>query len=157
MKELLLAALLALSLTGACYAKTSESVSPDEGLKPHNGWIEADMSMENGVVSQTASYSMRTFRDYGLVPVLYCSSGGSHLGTYYIFYVNPYHDCLIVGETGLAPHGWVFQSTDLKPFEMTGNFIHYTDLEPHQDLYRKIIRVAKEEFAKYQEMAEKNS
>ena len=32
--------------------------------------------MNDGVVSEVARYSMRTFKDYGLVPVAYCSSRG---------------------------------------------------------------------------------
>lgn len=152
MKKLLLTALLALSLTGGCYARTTESVSAEEGLDPYHGFVVADMSMEDGVVSQTASYSMKIYRDYGLVPVAYCSSGGSRLGTYYTFFVNPYHDSLIVGNKGFAPHSAVFQSKDLVPFELSGKMISATDMLPHQDLYRKIIRVAKAEFEKYPAM-----
>lgn len=36
-----------------------------------------------------------------LLPLLYCSSGGSHLGTYY---VNPTNNSLNVGRMGLCPN-----------------------------------------------------
>ena len=39
-----------------------------------------------------------------------------------------------------------------KPFDKTGEFIRYTDMQVNQDLYRKIINVAKAEFNQYQQM-----
>lgn len=39
-----------------------------------------------------------------LLSLLYCSSGGSHLGTYYTYYVNPTNNSLNVGRMGLCPH-----------------------------------------------------
>ena len=95
---------------------------------------------------------MRIFKDYGLVPVAYCASGGSHLGTYYTFYVNPYHDSLIIGrEAGAASHANPF-AAESKSFSKSGVFVRYTDMQANQDLYRKIINVAKAEFIKYQQM-----
>jgi hypothetical protein len=137
--------------TSISFAKTTMSISTNEGYAPYNGWITADMSISNKIVTKNAAYSMKIFRDFGLIPVAYCSSGGSHLGTYYTFYVNPYNDCLIVGKTGLAAHSAIFDGA-LKPFSLTGNFIYYTDLSSHQDLHRKIIKIAKEEFIKYQDL-----
>ena len=134
MKKLLLALLAISTIAFSCHARTSEIVGKGEGYGPYNGWVVADMSMNDGVVSEIAAYSMRTFKDYGLVPVAYCSSGGSHLGTYYLFYVNPF-------------------AAKSKPFDKTGEFIRYTDMQVNQDLYRKIINVAKAEFDKYQQMA----
>lgn len=153
-QSLLAAALLTLSLAGSCQARTSESIAPNEGYGPYHGFVVADMSMENGVASSTASYSMRMFRDFGLVPVAYCSSGGSRIGSYYTFYVNPYHDCLIIGRGGHAGHGDVF-GADLRSFDRTGEVVHYTDLGQYQDFYRKVIKVAKAEFEKYQELVNK--
>ena len=143
------------SITNNTYAKTSMSINKTEGYVPYNGWIVADMSINNSIVTQTGAYSMKIFRDFGLIPVAYCASGGSHLGTYYTFYVNPYNDCLIVGKTGLVAHEAVFFSSNLKPFSDTGNFIYYTDMSTYQDLHRKIINIAKEEFIKYQETVNK--
>ena len=97
MKKLVLALLAISTIAFSCQARTSELVGKGEGYGPYNGWVVADMSMNDGVVSEVAAYSMRTFKDYGLVPVAYCASGGSHLGTYYLFYVNPYHDAVIIG------------------------------------------------------------
>ena len=152
MKKLLLALLAISTIAFSCQARTSEIVGKGEGYGPYNGWVVADMSMNDGVVSEVAAYSMRTFKDYGLVPVAYCASGGSHLGTYYMFYVNPYHDSLIIGrEAGVASHVNPF-AAKLKPFDKTGEFIRYTDMQVNQDLYRKIINVAKAEFNKYQQM-----
>ena len=91
MRKFLLMLLAIYITTFSCQARTSELAGKREGYGPHNGWVVADMSMNDGVVSEVVAYSMRTFKDYGLVPVAYCSSGGSHLGTYYLFYVNPYH------------------------------------------------------------------
>ena len=152
MKKLLLALLAISTIAFSCQARTSELVGKGEGYGPYNGWIVADMSINDGVVSEVAAYSMRTFKDYGLVPVAYCASGGSHLGTYYLFYVNPYHDAVIIGwEAGVASHVNPFAAKS-KPFDKTGEFIHYTDMQVNQDLYRKIINVAKAEFNKYQQM-----
>ena len=152
MKKLLLALLAISTIAFSCQARTSELVGKGEGYGPYNGWVVADMSMNDGVVSEVAAYSMRTFKDYGLVPVAYCASGGSHLGTYYLFYVNPYHDAVIIGwEAGVASHVNPFAAKS-KPFDKTGEFIRYTDMQVNQDLYRKIINVAKAEFNKYQQM-----
>ena len=152
MKKLLLALLAISTIAFSCQARTSELVGKGEGYGPYNGWIVADMSINDGVVSEVAAYSMRTFKDYGLVPVAYCASGGSHLGTYYLFYVNPYHDAVIIGwEAGVASHVNPFAAKS-KPFDKTGEFIRYTDMQVNQDLYRKIINVAKAEFNKYQQM-----
>ena len=152
MKKLLLALLAISTIAFSCQARTSELVGKGEGYGPYNGWVVADMSMNDGVVSEVAAYSMRTFKDYGLVPVAYCASGGSHLGTYYLFYVNPYHDAVIIGwEAGVASHVNPFAAKS-KPFDKTGEFIRYTDMQVNQDLYRKIINVAKAEFDKYQQM-----
>lgn len=152
MKKLVLALLAISTIAFSCQARTSELVGKGEGYGPYNGWVVADMSMNDGVVSEVAAYSMRTFKDYGLVPVAYCASGGSHLGTYYLFYVNPYHDAVIIGwEAGVASHVNPFAAKS-KPFDKTGEFIHYTDMQVNQDLYRKIINVAKAEFNKYQQM-----
>ncbi|WP_346660613.1 hypothetical protein [uncultured Veillonella sp.] len=107
--------------------------------------------MENVVVSSVASYSMRTFKDYGLVPVQYCSSGGSHLGSYYTYYVNPYNDCLIIGRAGMTSHSIIYDD-NLKSYSETSKFVRYTDMGEHQDLYRRIINIGKKEFAKYQNM-----
>ena len=152
MKKLVLALLAISTIAFSCQARTSELVGKGEGYGPYNGWVVADMSMNDGVVSEVAAYSMRTFKDYGLVPVAYCASGGSHLGTYYLFYVNPYHDAVIIGwEAGVASHVNPFAAKS-KPFDKTGEFIHYTDMQVKQDLYRKIINVAKAEFNKYQQI-----
>lgn len=152
MRKFLLALLVISIIAFSCQARTSELVGKGEGYGPYNGWVVADMSMNDGVVSEVASYSMRTFKDYGLVPVAYCASGGSHLGTYYTFYVNPYHDSLIIGrEAGVASHVNPFAAVS-KPFDKTGEFIRYTDMQDNQDLYRKIINVAKVEFNQYQQM-----
>ena len=152
MKKLVLALLAISTIAFSCQARTSELVGKGEGYGPYNGWVVADMSMNDGVVSEVAAYSMRTFKDYGLVPVAYCASGGSHLGTYYLFYVNPYHDAVIIGwEAGVASHVNPFAAKS-KPFDKTGEFIRYTDMQVNQDLYRKIINVAKAEFNKYQQM-----
>lgn len=152
MKKLLLALLAISTIAFSCHARTSEIVGKGEGYGPYNGWVVADMSMNDGVVSEVAAYSMRTFKDYGLIPVAYCASGGSHLGTYYMFYVNPYHDSLIIGrEAVVASHVNPFAAKS-KPFDKTGEFIRYTDMQVNQDLYRKIINVAKAEFDKYQQM-----
>ena len=152
MKKLVLALLAISTIAFSCQARTSELVGKGEGYGPYNGWVVADMSMNDGVVSEVAAYSMRTFKDYGLVPVAYCASGGSHLGTYYLFYVNPYHDAVIIGwEAGVASHVNPFAAKS-KPFDKTGEFIHYTDMHVNQDLYRKIINVAKAEFNKYQQI-----
>lgn len=91
----------------------------------------------------------------GLVPVAYCASGGSHMGTYYVFFVNPHTGYLMIDRTGLASHGMVFSSPDLKSFGKTGHIVNVTDMSPQQELYRKAIQVAKAEFAKYEAMIKK--
>lgn len=152
MRKFILVLLAVCIITFSCQARTSEIVSKGAGYGPYNGWVVADMSMNDGVVSEVAAYSMRIFKDSGLIPVAYCASGGSHLGTYYLFYVNPYHDTLIIGrEAGVASHVNPFAS-ESKPFDKTGEFVRYTDMRVNQDLYRKIINVAKAEFNKYQQM-----
>lgn len=151
MKKTVLLLLLAGTLSFNCQARTSESVHSGEGIGPYNGGIVADMSMESGVVSSIASYSMRTYKDYGLIPVAYCSSGGSHLGSYYTYYVNPYNDCLIIGRSGMTSHSTIYDD-NLKSYSETGKFIRYTDIGEHQDLYRRIIDIGKAEFIKYQNM-----
>ncbi|MDN0045437.1 hypothetical protein QVN49_00240 [Megasphaera hexanoica] len=138
-----------LMVSGICFARTSVTINKNEGYSPYNGWVMADMILENGLVSKNAAYSMRVFKDFGLIPVAYCSSGGSHLGSYVIFYVNPYNNCLIVGKGGMASHGDIY-SSDLNPFKYTGNFVYGTDLVEYKDLYRKVIDTAKQEFYKYQ-------
>lgn len=148
MKRLFLAGVLAFVLCNGVYARTTESVPADMGYDPYSGFITADMIMENGVISNTAAYSTQFFHDFGLVPVVYCSSAGSRFGTYYIFYVNPYQDCLIVGKTGFASHGHVFE-TQLKPFALTGKSKYAINFDKYRELYTKIIRVAKKEFYKY--------
>lgn len=80
MKKIILTILLAMVLTGSCNARTEIEVPAEEGFDPYFGFIVADMTMEDGVVSDTAAYSMRVFKDFGLVPVAYCNSGGSTLG-----------------------------------------------------------------------------
>lgn len=97
-KKVIAASLLALVIGGIAQAKTTESVPVGKGYDPYPGFIIADMSMENGVVSNDAAYSMRYFHNFGLIPVAYCSSAGSHFGTYYTFYVNPYNNCMIGGK-----------------------------------------------------------
>lgn len=153
MKRLFLAGVLAFVLCNGVYARTTESVPADMGYDPYSGFITADMIMENGVISNMAAYSTQFFHDFGLVPVVYCSSAGSRFGTYYIFYVNPYHDCLIVGKTGFASHGHVFE-TQLKPFALTGESKYAINFDKYRELYTKIIRVAKKEFYKYKNVEE---
>lgn len=151
MKKTVLLLLLAGTLSFNGQARTSEIVHSGDGIGPYNGWIVADMSMESGVVSSIASYSMRTYKDYGLIPVAYCSSGGSHLDSYYTYYVNPYNDCLIIGRSGMTSHSTIYDD-NLKSYSETGKFIRYTDIGEHQDLYRRIIDIGKAEFIKYQNM-----
>ena len=147
--------LLLLCICNISYAKTTTTINKNEGYFPYNGWIIADMSFNNNVITPDASYSMKIYNDFGLIPVGYCASGGSRLGTYVIFFVNPYNDCLIVGKVGSASHSSIFTSTDLKPFELTGSFVYYTDISTYQDFHRKIINTAKEEFANYQNLIKK--
>lgn len=155
MKKLLFVLLAISTIVFSCQARTSELVGKGAGYGSYNGWVVADMSINDGVVSEVAAYSMRTFKDNGLVPVAYCASGGSHLGTYYLFYINPYHDTLIVGrEAGVASHVNPFVA-ESKPFDKTGEFIRYTDMQSNQDLYRKIIDVDKTEFNQYQQALKK--
>ena len=66
MKKLLFALLAISTIAFSCQARTSELVGKGEGYGPYNGWVIADMSMNDGVVSEVAAYSMRTFKDYGL-------------------------------------------------------------------------------------------
>ena len=69
MRKFLLMLLAICITTFSCQARTSELVGKGEGYGPYNGWVVADMSMNDGVVSEVAAYSMHTFKDYGLVPV----------------------------------------------------------------------------------------
>ena len=86
---LLMVVILGISMNKA-EAHSSASISADEGFSSYNGWVMADMTInESGIVTPDASYSMRIYTAMGLVPVAYCASGGSHMGTYYTFFVNP--------------------------------------------------------------------
>lgn len=137
-------------------AHSSISIAANEGLPGYTGWVQADMTInEFGTVTSDASYSMRLYKTMGLVPVAYCASGGSHMGTYYTFFVNPQTGYLMVDRTGLASHGMVFSSPDLRAFSKTGHIVNVTDMSPQQELYRKAISVAKTEFDKYQSMIKK--
>lgn len=150
-KKVIAASLLALVIGGIAQAKTTESVPVGKGYDPYPGFIIADMSMENGVVSNDAAYSMRYFHNFGLIPVAYCSSVGSHFGTYYTFYVNPYNNCMIGGKMGLCPHLRIFESVQ-KPFAYTGSTIYSSDISTYAELHRRIIAIAKIEFEKYQQL-----
>lgn len=66
-KKVIAASLLALVIGGIAQAKTTESVPVGKGYDPYPGFIIADMSMENGVVSNNAAYSMRYFHNFGLI------------------------------------------------------------------------------------------
>lgn len=66
-------------------ARSSASVAANEGFSAYGGWVVADMTIENGIVTPDASYSMNLYKTMGLVPVAYCASGGSHMGSYYVF------------------------------------------------------------------------
>lgn len=150
-KKFLISIIFILSFANNAFAKTSVSISNTEGYDPYNGWIVVDMTFNNGTISEDAAYSINFFKNFGLVPIAYCSSGGSHLGTYYIFYVNPYHDCLIIGKCGTASHSNIF-SSKLSSFKYSGDIVYYTDINPYQNLYRKAINIAKSEFNNYQTM-----
>lgn len=152
MKKFLLFFISAMMFVNICTARVSDTINPNEGYSKYSGWIYADMTFNKGIISEDAAYSMRIYRDFGLIPVAYCAGSGNNIGTYTIFYVNPYHNCLIVGKTGVASHGYVY-STKLNAFEHTGDMIYYTDMGPYQDMYRKAINVAKKEFANYQAMS----
>lgn len=132
----------------SCSAKTSEPVDYI-GKQKINGWVVCDMTVNDGVVSRNAVYSMQLFNDFGLVPVALCLSGGSRMGTYHTFFVNPYNNCLIIGRKTLAFHDDIFYN-DSESTSLSGLMVYYTDMRKGQELYRKIIDVAKEEFAKYQ-------
>lgn len=159
MKKVLCSFLLAVVLLGISMdnteARSSASVVANEGFSAYGGWVVADMTIENGTVTPDASYSMRLYKTMGLVPVAYCASGGSHMGTYYLFFVNPHTGYLMIDRTGLASHGRVFSSSDLKSFAKTDHIVNVTDMSPQQELYRKAIQVAKAEFAKYEAMTKK--
>lgn len=159
MKKVLCSFLLAVVLLGISMdnteARSSASVVANEGFSAYGGWVVADMTIENGTVTPDASYSMRLYKTMGLVPVAYCASGGSHMGTYYVFFVNPHTGYLMIDRTGLASHGRVFSSSDLKSFAKTDHIVNVTDMSPQQELYRKAIQVAKAEFAKYEAMTKK--
>lgn len=138
-------------------ASTSTLIAANEGFSNQystSGWIIADMTInEYGIVTSDASYSMKLYKTMGLVPVAYCASGGSHMGTYYVFFVNPQTGYLMVGCTGLASHSTVFSSSDLQSFNKTGYITNITDMSPQQELYRKAIQIALAEFAKYKVIA----
>ncbi|WP_304273633.1 hypothetical protein [Phascolarctobacterium succinatutens] len=152
---LLMVVILGISMNKA-EAHSSASISADEGFSSYNGWVMADMTInESGIVTPDASYSMRIYTAMGLVPVAYCASGGSHMGTYYTFFVNPQTGYLMVDRIGPASHGMVFSSPDLKAFSKTGHLVNVTDMSPQRELYRKAISVAKTEFDKYQSMIKK--
>ena len=153
MKKLLMICAIILGLNASCDARESMPISAYEGYGQYSGWICAEMSMYNGIITEDAAYSMNVFKNFGLIPVVYCSSGGSHMGTYYTFFANPYNNCLIIGRTGNASHYRVF-SAKLQPFALTGEFVYYTDMKPKQDFYRKIINIAKKEFPNYQKLVQ---
>lgn len=148
MRKILLLILLIGLLGSACQAKTIEQVQAGHGIGNYSGWIVADMTENQNGKSNQVNYSINIYKKYNLIPVAYCSSGGSHLGTYYTYYVNPTNNSLIVGRMGLCPHGQVFNST-LKAYSESGLIVEYTDLGPNQELYRKIIAIGKTEVEKY--------
>ena len=147
MKKIIIFSLICLYTSIASAA--SENIDREDGYGKSNGWVTANMSMIDGKLSMDAAYSINMFHDFGLVPVAYCASGGSHLGEHYIFFVNPYHDCLIIGRIGGSVYGNVFEHQG-PAFEHTGKIIYYSDVWPHQNLYRAAIRVAKAAYAEYQ-------
>lgn len=118
-----------------------------------SGWVVSDMTInEYGVVTEDASYSMRLYKTMGLIPVAYCASGGSRMGTYYVFFVNPQTGYLMVDRTGLASHSMVFGNAGLEVFDKTGYITNVTDISQQQNLYRKAIQVAQAELVKYNAM-----
>lgn len=137
-------------------ASTSAHIDANEGFSSKyatSGWVVADMTInEYGVVTKDASYSMRLYKTMGLIPVAYCASGGSRMGTYYVFFVNPQTEYLMVDRTGLASHSMVFSNAGLDVFDKTGYITNVTDISPQQNLYRKAIQVAQAELAKYNAM-----
>lgn len=137
-------------------ASTSAHIDANEGYPSKyatSGWVVADMTInEYGVVTKDASYSMRLYKTMGLIPVAYCASGGSRMGTYYVLFVNPQTGYLMVDRTGLASHSMVFGNAGLDVFDKTGFITNVTDISPQQNLYRKAIQVAQEELAKYNAM-----
>lgn len=160
MKKVLCSFLLALVLLGISMdkadASSSISIAANEGVSGYTGWVQADMTInEFGTVTPDASYSMNLYKTMGLVPVAYCASGGNHIGSYYVFFVNPHTGYLMIDRTGPASHGMVFSSPELKSFGKTGHIVNVTDMSPQQELYRKAIQVAKAEFAKYEAMTKK--
>lgn len=160
MKKVLCSFLLALALLsipiGNIEAYSSASITANEGVSGYDGWVVADMTInESGIVTPDASYSMNLYKTMGLVPVAYCASGGNHIGSYYIFFVNPHTGYLMIDRTGPASHGVVFSSPNMKSFSKTGHIVNVTDMSLQQELYRKAIQVAKSEFAKYEAMIKK--
>lgn len=159
MQKVLCSFLLALVLLGISMdnteARSNASVAANEGFSAYGGWVVADMTIENGTVTSDALYSMNLYKTMGLVPVAYCASGGSHMGSYYVFFINPHTGYLIIDRTGPAFHSRVFSSPDLKSFDKTGHIVNVTDMSPKQELYRKAIQVAKAEFARYEAMTKK--
>lgn len=140
-------------------ASTSAHIDANEGYPSKyatSGWVVADMTInEYGVVTKDASYSMRLYKTMGLIPVAYCASGGSRMGTYYVLFVNPQTGYLMVDRTGLASHSMVFGSAGLDVFDKTGYITNVTDISPQQNLYRKAIQVAQAELVKYNVMWKK--
>ncbi len=160
MRKVLYSFLLALALLsipiGNIEARSSASITANEGVSGYDGWVQADMTInEFGTVTPDASYSMNLYKTMGLVPVAYCASGGNHIGSYYVFFVNPHTGYLMIDRTGPASHGMVFSSPNLKSFGKTGHIVNVTDMSPQQELYRKAIQVAKAEFARYEAMTKK--
>lgn len=93
MKKELCSFLLALVLLGISMdnteARSSASITANEGVSGYDGWVIADMTInEFGTVTPDASYSMNLYKTMGLVPVAYCASGGNHIGSYYVFWVS---------------------------------------------------------------------
>ena len=160
MRKVLYSFLLALALLsipiGNIEARSSASITANEGVSGYDGWVQADMTInEFGTVTPDASYFMNLYKTMGLVPVAYCASGGNHIGSYYVFFVNPHTGYLMIDRTGPASHGMVFSSPNLKSFGKTGHIVNVTDMSPQQELYRKAIQVAKAEFARYEAMTKK--
>ena len=83
MKKIIIFSLICLYTSIASAA--SENIDREDGYGKSNGWVTANMSMIDGKLSMDAAYSINMFHDFGLVPVAYCASGGSHLGEHYIF------------------------------------------------------------------------
>ena len=70
MKKLLLFFVTMMIFANICMARVSDTINPHEGYSQYSGWIYADMTFNNGIISEDASYSMRIYRDFGLVRLL---------------------------------------------------------------------------------------